>query len=217
LISPLLRIVFSGRNKKPKGQAIFLDRDGVINCRRPDNYVLDWSEFIFVPGIRAALKQLSSLQLPMIVISNQAAVGKGLMAPAALESITIRFQKSLAADGINLTATYYCTHRSDENCACRKPAPALLEQAAADFNIDLGRSIFVGDSETDILAAQSVGCNPIFFGWGCGARSGSLESSRNVPVVNKAEDLFDVAVACLQNDVKLVTADNSVRGENDSA
>jgi histidinol-phosphate phosphatase family protein len=162
--SSLLRILFCEISRAYKGPAIFIDRDGVINCRRPGDYVLDWSQFIFVPGIREALKQLSSLGLPMIVISNQAAVGKGLLEPAALGEITNKMQQVLAGDGTSLAAAYYCTHKVEDDCPCRKPKPALLFSAAADFNIDLSRSIFVGDSDTDLRAARAAGCASLLFG-----------------------------------------------------
>src|SRR5580700_8555368 len=114
----LLRILFSKLNRTAKGPAIFIDRDGVINCRRPGDYVLDWSQFVFMPGIREALKQLATLGPPMIVISNQAAVGKGLLDAASLENLTLRMQQALFQDGTSLAAAYYCIHRSDENCVC---------------------------------------------------------------------------------------------------
>jgi D-glycero-D-manno-heptose 1,7-bisphosphate phosphatase len=159
-----MKILYAEANKNVRGPAIFIDRDGVINCRRPDDYVLDWSQFVFTPRIREALRQLSSLGLPMIVISNQAAVGKGLLDPAGLEEITNKMHQALAGDGTFLAAAYYCTHRSDEDCACRKPKPALLISAAAEFNIDLSRSIFIGDSETDVRAARAAGCASVLFG-----------------------------------------------------
>src|SRR5580700_5917986 len=148
----LLRILFSEINRTAKGPAIFIDRDGVINCRRPGDYVLDWSQFVFTPGIREALQQLSSLGLPMIIISNQAAVGKGLLDPGGLEEITVRMNEVLLADGTSLAAAYYCTHRIEDQCPCRKPKPALILSAAEDFSIDLSRSIFIGDSDTDVRA-----------------------------------------------------------------
>ena len=132
----LLRILFREIGSAVKGPAIFIDRDGVINCRRPGDYVLNWSQFVFVPGIREALKQLSSLGLPMIVISNQAAVGKGLLSQAGLEEITARMNEVLLADGTSLAAAYYCPHRIEDDCPCRKPKPALLLNAAGDFSIE---------------------------------------------------------------------------------
>jgi D-glycero-D-manno-heptose 1,7-bisphosphate phosphatase len=193
----VLRIIFSDGSASVKGPGIFIDRDGVINCRRPDDYVLDFSQFIFVPGIRAALKQLSTLGLPIIVISNQAAVGKGLLDAAGLEEVTSRMKQVLSDDGAALAGAYYCPHRTDENCACRKPKPELLHKAAEDFNIDLSRSIFIGDSETDVIAARAAGCRPILFGAGLGNGSNLPGWQSGVPIALTADELFDVAVKCL--------------------
>jgi len=183
----LLRIVLSTEKRNIKGPAIFIDRDGVINCRRPSDYVLDWSQFVFMPGIRPALKRLSSLGLPMIVISNQAAVGKGLLTLAGLREITAQMHQALAADGTLLTAAYYCTHRPDDNCACRKPKPELLFKAADDFKVDLSRSVFVGDSETDIKAARAAGCASVLFGSNTALQP---TSSTELPTARSAADLF---------------------------
>jgi D-glycero-D-manno-heptose 1,7-bisphosphate phosphatase len=191
----LLRILFSELTTKAKGPAIFLDRDGVINCRRPNDYVLDWSQFEFVPGIREALKRLSSLGLPMIVISNQAAVGKGLLTSAALEAITARMNEELLADGTTLAAAYYCTHKIEDHCPCRKPKPALLVGAAADFNIDLSRSIFVGDSDSDAQAALAAGCASVLFGSDVSQKS---TSSPDVLVARSSTDLDAVVSKYLQ-------------------
>jgi D-glycero-D-manno-heptose 1,7-bisphosphate phosphatase len=203
----LLRILFSELTTKAKGPAIFLDRDGVINCRRPNDYVLDWSQFVFVPGIREALKQLASLRLPMIVISNQAAVGKGLLDSAGLEAITARMNEALLADGTVLAAAYYCTHRPDENCPCRKPKPALLETAAQDFNVNLNRSIFVGDSETDVLAARAAGCAPILLGSATHDSPELLEWMSSLHVVSTAGKLFEAAAKNLQHGIHISRGD----------
>jgi len=194
----VLRIVFSSPDLSVRGPAIFIDRDGVINCRRPDDYVLDFSQFVFIPGIRAALKQLGSLGLPLIVISNQAAVGKGLLDPVGLQEITDRMQKALREDGAALAAAYYCPHRPDENCSCRKPKPDLLICAADDFNVDLGRSVFIGDSESDVQAARAAGCKPILFGSHPRDFVETSASSGSLSVAALPSDLFDVAVKCLR-------------------
>jgi D-glycero-D-manno-heptose 1,7-bisphosphate phosphatase len=193
----MLRITLSKPEAVAKGPAIFLDRDGVINTRRPDDYVLDFSQFEFVPGIRKALKQLGALGSPLILISNQAAVGKGLLDVAGLEEITRRMQQSLLPDGITLAAAYFCTHRADEGCICRKPKPGLLRQAAEDFSIDLGRSVFIGDSQTDVLAAQAAGCTPILLGDGLQNGPGTVAWPANLAIARRPEELLDVAVKCL--------------------
>jgi len=194
----LLRFVFSSQKATIGGPAIFIDRDGVINRRRPGDYVLNWSQFIFMPDIRSALKQLSSLRLPMIIISNQAAVGKNLLDPSDLEKITAQLHQTLLTDGVSLFAAYYCPHRSTKNCICRKPKPALLYQAASDFKIDLARSIFIGDSDTDVQAARSAGCQPILFGTGLRSCSKSQDWLTALPVAHTSSELFQVAVDSLQ-------------------
>jgi D-glycero-D-manno-heptose 1,7-bisphosphate phosphatase len=191
----LLRILFSELNRTARGPAIFIDRDGVINCRRPGDYVLDWSQFAFVPGIREALQQLSSLGLPMIIISNQAAVGKGRLDSAGLEEITARMNEALLADGTSLAAAYYCTHRIEDDCPCRKPKPALLLSAAADFNIDLTRSIFIGDSHTDVEAAQAAGCASVLFGSDVGPEP---TAPSDLFVANRAMGLYPVVAKYLR-------------------
>jgi D-glycero-D-manno-heptose 1,7-bisphosphate phosphatase len=193
----VLRIVFAEERPRVKGPAIFIDRDGVINCRRPGDYVLDFSQFVFVPGIRAALKQLASLRLPMIVISNQAAVGKGLLKPADLEEITRRMRRALLDDGTVITAAYYCPHKQDENCACRKPKPGLLQQAAQDFSIELDRSIFIGDSESDVAAARAAACQPILFARGVRDLPDAPRWTADLAIASEPEELLDIAVRCL--------------------
>jgi D-glycero-D-manno-heptose 1,7-bisphosphate phosphatase len=199
----LLRILFSELNRTAKGPALFIDRDGVINCLRPGDYVLDWSQFVFVPGIREALQQLSSLGLPMIIISNQAAVGKGLLDPAGLEEITARMNEALLADGTTLAAAYYCPHRIEDHCPCRKPKPALLLSAAADFNIDLSRSIFIGDSETDVLAAQAADCAPILLGSGAHAPLELSEGKLGFHFVSTTDKLFEAAAKYLHDGIQI--------------
>ena len=198
----LLRILFREIGSAVKGPAIFIDRDGVINCRRPGDYVLNWSQFVFVPGIREALKQLSSLGLPMIVISNQAAVGKGLLSQAGLEEITARMNEVLLADGTSLAAAYYCPHRIEDDCPCRKPKPALLLSAACDFGIDLSRSIFIGDSDTDVQAAQAAGCKPVLLG--CSVRASSeLSESHSRPRVVTTDDLSTAVARYLDSEIEI--------------
>jgi D-glycero-D-manno-heptose 1,7-bisphosphate phosphatase len=195
----VLRFVFFEEKPDARRPAIFLDRDGVINCRRPDGYVLDWSQFFFVPGIRAALRQLSTLRVPMIVISNQAAVGKGLLTLATLHDITVRMQRALSAEGTILSAAYYCPHRTDEKCMCRKPQPGLLLAAAKDCGIDLPRSVFAGDSETDILAASAAGCQPVLIGSGLRGGEDAAGWAINVPTAPTPSLLFEVVHRALES------------------
>jgi D-glycero-D-manno-heptose 1,7-bisphosphate phosphatase len=206
----LLKIFFREAVNVANGPAIFIDRDGVINCRRPGDYVLDWSQFVFVPGIREALKQLSSLGRSIIVISNQAAVGKGLLDLDGLKEITARMNETLVADGTILAAAYYCPHRIEDNCPCRKPKPALLFSAAADFNIDLGRSIFIGDSLTDVQAARAAGCKPVLLGAALHADADSSQGDVDLILAATAPELFHVTLKCLQGETAVLRGDWTV-------
>jgi len=194
----VMRIIFETENRQSNGPAIFLDRDGVINRRKPNDYVLEWSQFVFIPGIRKALRELSSLGLPLLLISNQAAVGKGLLARSALESITRRLHETLSTDGTTINAYYYCVHKADDGCDCRKPRPGLLVRAAVDFRVDMTRSIFIGDSETDVQAAWAAGCEPILFGSGVRKSSGLEDWAAGVAIASTAEMLYQVGVERLR-------------------
>ena len=208
-----MRIIFSKRKQTVSTPAIFIDRDGVINCRRPGDYVLEWSQFVFMPGMGEALKALASLRLPIIVISNQSAVGRKLLKPSALRQITSQFHQALADDGTPLMAVYYCTHRPEEGCTCRKPKPGLLFRAASDFKLDLSRSIFIGDSDTDIQAARLAGCQPVLFGPGLSANTHSQDWTTGLPVARNAGELFQVALHSLQAAERSAAGDQAARGQ----
>jgi histidinol-phosphate phosphatase family protein len=209
----LLRIAFSKPHAAAKTPAIFIDRDGVINCRRPGDYVLETAQFLFTPGIRTALKEISQLGLPLIVISNQAAVGKGLLPEEVLQDITAYMHRELASDGTFLTAVYYCPHRPDENCDCRKPKPELLFVAAKDFEIDLSRSVFIGDSETDVQAARAANCIPVLFPSDL-SHAEPKEWAGNLPTALTATELFRVVAKCLEDAARVAPGDQDGRLSN---
>lgn len=144
------------RRPNPFG-AVFLDRDGVINRERA-GYVKCWEEFELLPGVLSALARLAALPQPIIIITNQSAVGRGLMRRSVLDDIHRRLQQCVMANGGRIDAFYICPHHPDEECSCRKPKPGLLHQAGRDFGLRLVDCIFIGDSITDLQAAQAAGC-----------------------------------------------------------
>jgi D-glycero-D-manno-heptose 1,7-bisphosphate phosphatase len=141
-------------------RAIFLDRDGVI-CKNRSDHVKSWAEFEFLPGVKESLAVLSGLDLPLIVVTNQAAIGRGLMTVELLEDIHQRMVAGIAAHGGRIDRIIYCPHRPEDGCDCRKPKPGMLLRAAAEMGIDLTLSYLVGDAATDIQAGQQVGCHNI--------------------------------------------------------
>jgi D-glycero-D-manno-heptose 1,7-bisphosphate phosphatase len=144
---------------------IFLDRDGVIN-KDPGGwtehgYVTRWEDFHFIAGATDALKMLSKAGFRVIIISNQAGVGKGYFSQASLDEVTRKMIQTVSRNGGNVEDVFYCTHRSDEDCPCRKPKSGLLEQASKKYNIDVRDTYFVGDSKADIEAGMMIGAKTV--------------------------------------------------------
>jgi D-glycero-D-manno-heptose 1,7-bisphosphate phosphatase len=191
----ILKLFFSEPTAIGSSPAIFLDRDGIINERIHGGYVTQWSEFQFIEGIAEQLAEVSKLGLPVIVVSNQAGVGKGLITPEALVEITERFVSALGSQGAKLDAVYYCPHVVEAHCSCRKPAPGLLQAAARDWQIDLKHSILVGDSASDIEAAQNSECRAILMDQGDGQSSTQVNSGQPASIVRKTSDI----VASIRN------------------
>ncbi len=142
-------------------RAIFLDRDGVI-CENRTDHVKTWQEFKFLPGAKESLAALSRLGMPIVVVTNQAAINRGMTTVAAVEDIHRRMVAEIEAFGGRIARVLYCPHRPDEHCDCRKPEPGMLLRAAADMNLDLDGSYMVGDALTDMQAGLRVGAESIF-------------------------------------------------------
>ncbi len=150
-----------------KTGAIFLDRDGVINENSAD-HVKNWEEFNFIPNALRTIRELTETELPIFVVTNQAAVNRGLMSVDALNEIHNRMLKAISDEGGKVTKVYYCPHAPNEECNCRKPKPGMLLQAAAEHNIDLNQSFMVGDAWTDIAAGREAGAHAILLMTGRG-------------------------------------------------
>ena len=142
-------------------RAVFLDRDGVINKNRED-YVKSWDEVEFLPGVFEALKELAGSDFLIFVLTNQSAVGKGLLTITELDAMHRKMKHVVESQGGRIDGFYYCPHQPEENCSCRKPAPGLLLAAAAEHNLRLDQSYFVGDARSDMEAAVNAGCQPVF-------------------------------------------------------
>ena len=141
-------------------RAIFLDRDGVINKERED-YVKTVEELEIFPEVAESVINLKSVGFLVIVITNQSAVNRKLTTHENIDKIHSAIQKHLEEKGTLIDRFYYCPHRPDENCGCRKPKPGLIIQAANELNIDLKSSWMIGDNDSDIEAATSIGCKAI--------------------------------------------------------
>jgi D-glycero-D-manno-heptose 1,7-bisphosphate phosphatase len=141
-------------------QAVFLDRDGTINRERAD-YVKSWQEYEWLPGSLAALTALARLDVPIFVVTNQSAVGRGILDGGALDAIHAQLRAEVVAAGGRLDGFLVCPHAPQDHCTCRKPQPGLLLAAARLYHLELSRCVFVGDTVTDMQAAVAAGCASI--------------------------------------------------------
>jgi len=139
-------------------RAVFLDRDGVINQKGPEGqYVTRWEDFHLLPGVVEGIALLNRTGFSVIVVTNQRCIAKGQMTEADLEKMHERMTGVLAEAGAVIDGTYYCPHELEPSCACRKPAPGMLLDAARSRGIELHASWMIGDSDIDIDAGKNAG------------------------------------------------------------
>jgi D-glycero-D-manno-heptose 1,7-bisphosphate phosphatase len=142
---------------------VLVDRDGVVN-RDSDEYVKSVAEWQPLPGSLEAIARLTQAGFRVVVVTNQSGVGRGLFSEATLQEIHAAMVAAAAAEGGTIAGVFYCPHRPDEDCACRKPRPGLLKQVAEAFGVDLAGVPFIGDKPSDVAAAKAVGARPILVG-----------------------------------------------------
>ena len=140
-----------------KYQTLFLDRDGVINKHRPDDYVKDWSEFEFLPKVKEAFSILAGYFKLIIVVTNQRGVGKGLMTESDLQEINKRMVSEIAKSGGRIDNIYFCTD-TNQDSPNRKPNAGMALQAQKDFpEIAFENAIMIGDSSSDMEFGKRLG------------------------------------------------------------
>lgn len=155
-----------GSDAAPMSRAVFLDRDGVLNRAVARNgrphppATLD--AFEILPGVPQALERLRAAGFLLIVVTNQPDVTTGVQDRAVVDAMHDMLRDELGLDDIRT-----CFHVDADGCACRKPRPGMLLAAARERNIDLARSIMVGDRWRDVAAGRAAGCRTVFIdnGW----------------------------------------------------
>ena len=141
-------------------KVVFLDRDGVLNRDRAD-YVKNLQEFEMLRGAAEAVARLNRMGYRVVVVSNQAGVGKGLIPEEVLSQITEALHHAVQQAGGEIGAVYYCTHRPEDDCDCRKPRPRLILKACRALGIQPSECVFIGDAERDVKAAHAAGCGSV--------------------------------------------------------
>jgi D-glycero-D-manno-heptose 1,7-bisphosphate phosphatase len=181
-MEPTAMILQANRHSGPPRPAVFLDRDGVLNENRAD-HVRTWEQVVFLPGVFEAMQRLAGSPFVVVVVTNQSAVGRGLMSAQTLATINQGIVQQVQQAGGRIDALYACPHGPDAGCPCRKPRPGMLLQAAQDLAIDLERSYLVGDAVSDVEAGLAAGCRPIL------VRTGRGEKQMAGLVANGLEDV----------------------------
>ncbi len=137
-------------------RAIFFDRDGVVNRSPGEGYVLSWDQFHFIPGIIDVLRAVADRKVPAILVTSQKSVGKGLLPREELDAIHERMQAELRKEGVEFLDILVFTD-TGEDPLWAKPGPGMLLEAKRRHQIDLGKSIVVGDQDRDITMGKNAG------------------------------------------------------------
>jgi len=143
-----------------KRKAVFLDRDGVINENRID-YVKNTNELKIFDFVGSAITELKSMGFLVVVVTNQSAINRGLTTEKLVNEIHDEIQKYLKNYETVIDRFYFCPHKPNEKCNCRKPRPGLLEKAILEIGIEPNKSWMIGDNDADITAGIEVGCQTI--------------------------------------------------------
>lgn len=168
--------------------AVFLDRDGVIIENRQD-YVKSWGEVSFIPGALEALYYLSLSEHVLVLVTNQSAVGRGIISLKQAMEINYQVIAEIEAHGGRVDGCYVCPHHPDQKCDCRKPAPGMLLRAAKQLKVDLRHSYVVGDAVTDMQAAWAAGAQGIMVLTGRGHEQLALLESNTAVNCHVVPDL----------------------------
>jgi D-glycero-D-manno-heptose 1,7-bisphosphate phosphatase len=143
-----------------EGPVVFIDRDGVIIRNRAD-YVKSWSEVELMPGALDAMAKLHRNGYRVVVITNQSAIGRGVVPSIVVDDIHRRLAARIEEAGGRIEAFFVCPHAPDDQCSCRKPNPGLLRAAKRHMNVESSAPYMIGDQISDVEAALGAGCRPI--------------------------------------------------------
>ena len=169
--------------------AVFLDRDGTII--EEVGYLQDPSKVKLIPGAAEAVRRLNERGVAVVVVTNQAGVGRGYFAESAVAQVHAELARRLAGGGggARWDAIYYCPHHPDDGCDCRKPGPGMFRRAAAEHGLDLAQSFVVGDKASDVRAGALLGCRTVLVLTGYGVEEAERARAAGLTPDHVAADL----------------------------
>lgn len=170
---------------------MFIDRDGTLieekgNLGDPDGVEL-------IPRAAEAVRRLNEAGLPVVLVTNQSGIARGLFSVEDFEAVQSRMVELLGERGARLDATYFCPHHPDVDgpCDCRKPEPGLYRRAARDLGIDLARSFYVGDRWRDVAVTSRVGGTAYLVRTGAGGEDAPPEFERVADLAEAVERMLE--------------------------
>ena len=170
--------------------AVFIDKDGVLV--EDKGYVHKLEDFKLIPNAVEGLKLLKNYKL--FIITNQSGIGRGIYKVEDFINFNDHLIKELKKDGIKIEKTYYCPHKPEDNCECRKPKIRLLKAAEKDFGVDLKKSFVIGDMKSDFELGRNAGCRTVHVLTGHG-----IKHKEEIKPDYIADDLLDAARWILKN------------------
>jgi D-glycero-D-manno-heptose 1,7-bisphosphate phosphatase len=178
--------------------AIFLDRDGVLVENRP-SYILRWEDVQLFPGALTALAWANRSPWKFVLVTNQSAIGRGLISLEIAREINRRLVSMIEQAGGRIDGVFMCPHAPQDQCACRKPKPGLILEAAQTLSLDLSRSVMIGDALSDIQAGQAAHVNQtVLVKTGLGTAQAKLPHPKSIRPYLIFDDLYDALLELIK-------------------
>lgn len=154
-------LIWINSPKAPSREFLFLDRDGILNEDRPD-FITCREDYRFYPDALEALRWLKNRSIQVILVSNQSGLNRAVITWENFWDTHHYMLQQVRAHGGDILAAFYCPHRPDEHCRCRKPSPEMILKASRIYRIPLRSTFMIGDRSTDMQAAANAGCRAVF-------------------------------------------------------
>lgn len=138
---------------------VILGRDGILNEYR-EGHVTVPEEWTALPGALEAVSRINHAGWHVVVATNQSGIGRGMIDMAVVNAVHAHMNQQMMAQGARIDAVFFCPHTPEDNCACRKPKPGMLQEIGRRYGVDLSHVPFASDTLRDLLAAQAAGCEP---------------------------------------------------------
>jgi D-glycero-D-manno-heptose 1,7-bisphosphate phosphatase len=170
---------------------VILGRDGILNAYR-EGHVTGPEEWSALPGALEALSRINHAGWHVVVATNQAGIGRGMIEMAAVNAVHAHMNQQMMAHGARIDAAFFCPHTPEDQCECRKPKPGMLQEIGRRYGVDLANVPFASDTLRDLLAAQAAGCEPhlVLTGRAEGLSDGQLQAIvQQVPATRVHDDL----------------------------